>query len=418
MTNKNETPVLDPNDIKDLPSLYRAISTELERGTEANATRIAALESQLSEIRAANEENAKATGGRPDMSIGYKPTGNPEKDWNWLRFLDGVTNDWKKGTEKYPEREISFEATEKAQTAGLDTGGGFLVAPEIFTEQIIPALEPKVVMLAAGATLVSGLVGSPVEWPRWDDTLTGYWIGEEEEPTEGQLALSQMSLTPKGVGGLVQLTQRLLRQTSNRVEMAVRDALARGLARKIDLGAFKGQGGKQPVGIVSQRNVGEVDADDYSFASGAAQEVTAFLEDMIGSLEDADALMGSPVWFMHPATRRWFMKYRDAAGRPLLFETDAQPVSSTASSRASGFYGYRHFSTTGLAGNSADADLVFANTDEVVVGQWGGLLVETDRSLGFKNGTVWVKAHMEIDVGLRHGEGVSVAANLDTTTTP
>lgn len=405
-----------------LAELHAELQKTLTEGLNASAAKIAALESQIQEVKDARLQAAKQTNGRPDISIGYKPTGNPEKDFNLLRFFEGVADDNFKTerTRKFPEYELAVESTAKAQLAGIDTAGGFMVAPEVFIDQIIPALEPRIAMLDAGATMITGLVGSPVEWPRFNDYLDGYWTEEYVDATEDELALSQMRMTPHAVASIVEITQRLMRQTSGRVETAVRNALARALARPIDRAVFKGAGGTQPVGILSQLGVGTVDvtAGSYTMASGASQEVIAFLEDMIGKLEDADALMGRPTWFMHPHTRRWFHKVLDSTGRPLLFEGLGNPVSSTAGGRTANFFGYPFRTSTMLTGNNSDADLVFANVEEVYIGQWGSLLVESDRSLGFKRGTTYLKAVMEVDVGLAHGASVASALNLDTTTGP
>lgn len=402
-------------DIKTLNDLFGELKAALDEGTKANAEKIALLEGQITTMRSEREAAVKATAdSRADGSIGYKPTGDPTKDFSWIRFFDGVLDGWRSDrVKKHPEYELTMEATLKAQVAGTDTAGGFLVAPEIFVDQVIPALEPRVVALAAGATMITGLTGSPVEWPRWNNYLDGFWVGEAEDATEDSLEASQLRLEPKGCATLLEVTQRLLRLSGGRVESAITQALGRGLARTLDKAIFKGTGGKQPVGIVSQKGAQTLDASTYTLTGGASHEVTDFLEDMIGKCEDANALFGKPTWFMHPHTRRFFYKIKDADGRPLLFESVAAPTSSVLS-RPTTFYGYPFFGTTNLVGNNDDADLLFCDVESILIGQWQGLTVALDTSLGFKKQTTFIRASMEVDVGSRYGESVVSALNLDT----
>ena len=147
------TPTEQVAEIKSLGELHAALKETLNAGANANAEKLAALETRLAELETAQRS---AIDSRTDKaSIGYKPTGNPEKDFSWLRFFRGVANNWEKGTEKFPEYELTMEATTKAMSAGVDSAGGFLVAPEIFVDQIIPALEPRVMVPVIAVTAIA-----------------------------------------------------------------------------------------------------------------------------------------------------------------------------------------------------------------------------------------------------------------------
>ncbi len=421
-TTTQEPKQAPPAEIKTMEDLYSALKAEVTGGIDKNADRVEALSKRFDEIQEEMKEARRAAAIPPD-GIDYKATGDPEKDYSWFKVIGAIQDEaagrkgWTDERKKGPTYELTMEATEKMQLAGTDSAGGYAVPAQVFIDQIIPALEARAVMLAAGAQLIDNLVGSPVEWPKITSLLSGYWVEEGIDITEDEIAMGQMSLTPHGLGALVNLTNRLMRQSSGRAETAVRNHITTALARTLDLAIFKGTGGKaQPVGIVSHAGVNSVDASTYGalFTSGATNQVQEFLDAMVGTIEDDDALLETPVWFMNPAARRKFFGVKDSTGRPLLFDGTAaagaapQPVNSRGADR---FFGYEYFTSTQLAKGS-NADLILAQPQEVIVGQWGSLMLEADRSLGFKNSTTWIKGTMEVDVGLMHGESVCEATNL------
>lgn len=413
---------MNPETITDLNQLYKALQAELGKGTEQNASRVGELTSKLEDISVrmtAIEEKDKQHILNEPIS-GYDPDhhGDPEKDFSWQRMIRGVLSKWSEqsepGCHKWPEYELTMEVTQKAQSAGIDTAGGFMVAPQLFIDQIIPVLEPRVVAMQAGATMITDLVGSPVEFPRVDNLIDAYWVDEGVAITETEMEFGQISMSPHGLASLVELTNRLLRQTSGSVEAAVRDHLARALARKLDLAVFKGTGGTtQPVGILNQANIGTTDfAQAITDGLGASQSVTNALDELIGNLEDGDALFGKPTFFMHPAAKRFLNTWKDADGRPLLFGKD----NPRSSSSESDLYGYPYFTTTQLTGGSANDDLIFANIEEVIIGQWGGLTLAASEHVGFTKATTYLRAIMDVDVGLKHGAAVASGENFDVTT--
>ena len=97
------------------------------------------------------------------------------------------------------EKEVFDAARKKAMSLGTGSAGGYIV-PEIYMAEIIELLQAEAVVIRMGATVLSGLVGSPVYIPRQSAGATAYWVGENSDITASDLTLEQVSMTPKKDG--------------------------------------------------------------------------------------------------------------------------------------------------------------------------------------------------------------------------
>ena len=129
---------------------------------------------------------------------------------------------------------------ERGNVPGTDSAGGYLV-PTQHVAELIEMLYDRAVCIALGATVLDNLTGSPVEIPKQTGGATAYWPGENAAITGSDLTLDQLSLSPKAVGCLVKLSNRLI-QLSNPSEVMVRRDIATALALAIDLKALREMG--------------------------------------------------------------------------------------------------------------------------------------------------------------------------------
>ena len=417
------TPTQDK--IKTISGVLDNFLAEVKKDREADQSVLAKLANEYEDLRKQLEE-ITAANTKPVISLGLEKTGDPEKDWSWSRACEGVLAKWDTSKnariEKYPEREYMIEATRAAQAAGIDTQGGFLVPQEVFLDSIIPALEAATVVLAAGVEFMTNLTGSPFLWPKLDSLSSGYWLAEGISLTEDNLTFDMMSMEPHGCGAFIPLTNQVIRQTSGRVSAAVRDQLVRGIARTTDLAYLKGTGGTQPAGILNQADVQTVSFSGASTITDNAHARIAVqsLDALLSKAEENNAAFDKPVLLMHPHTKRWFRAWPEATGsaRPLFFSADESPVSqSTTMPVYSGqMYGHRYYCTTALTGNSATADLIAIQPSEIMVGQWGPMILGASTEVRFLENQTVIKAIVEVDVGLKHGKSVTYATGLDTAT--
>jgi HK97 family phage major capsid protein len=135
------------------------------------------------------------------------------------------------------------------QTAGGFTTGGALIDTDLLVGSMIELIYNRLSITAAGATVLSGLVGD-IDIPKETSGPTHYWVGEGQAPDASEILVGQVSLTPKTVGAKTVLTRRFIGQTSFSAEAWVRSHLSRKVAVGIDKDFLYSQGGsKRPLGL-------------------------------------------------------------------------------------------------------------------------------------------------------------------------
>lgn len=135
------------------------------------------------------------------------------------------------------------------QSAGSFTSGGALIDTDLLVGSMIELIYNRLSITAAGATVLSGLVGD-IDIPKETSGPTHYWVGEGQAPDASEILVGQLSLTPKTVGAKTVLTRRFISQTSFSSEAWVRSHLSRKVAVGIDKDFLYSPGGsKRPLGL-------------------------------------------------------------------------------------------------------------------------------------------------------------------------
>ena len=396
----------------EIKNLGDKLAAEIQKGQEASEATLDALNKRLEE---AEEKLKGLAGGGRSAGVGIGAHPEDVKKASLLKMIAGHKFGWKEVADSKLERDMVEATMAKAQESGVDTEGGFLVPGEFMQDMLIPLLEPQAIAIQLGANVLDGLVGSPVEIPAIRGDATAYWVCEDEEITASQLTIGQLKMEPRGLATLIPITNRLLRQTSGGAERVVRAQVARTMGKAMDLAFFLGTGGKQPTGILNRSGIGSVDWSgvtfDASTSTAANAKAAAFrLMEMVGDLEEADALGGRPAFFMHPKVKRGLMTVTDVDGRP-VFLSHSGGLTGQLPDR---LYGYPFATSTQLAAGS-DADLGFANFEDCYVGTWGTMEIAMSDVAkdGFEKQKTYLRASMEVDMNLGNAESVSASSSLD-----
>lgn len=136
-----------------------------------------------------------------------------------------------------------------SQEAGTFTTGGALVDTDLLIGSMIELIYNRLSITAAGATVLSGLVGD-VDIPRETEGPSHYWVNEGGAPPESEVKVGQISLTPKTVGAKTVITRRLIGQTAVSAEAWVRQHLSRKISVGIDEDFIYSPGGNsKPRGL-------------------------------------------------------------------------------------------------------------------------------------------------------------------------
>jgi HK97 family phage major capsid protein len=315
-----------------------------------------------------------------------------------------ATGDW---TKAQFEADVFRQTRDMATTP--DSSGGYLVPSQAIPE-LIEMLRAEAVVFQAGATLLDNLSGSPVEIPKQTGGATAYWVGENEALTASDAALGQLQLTPKTVGALVKLSNRLLRMSSPSAEQMVRQDVARVISLAIDLAALRGTGANgQPTGIA---NTAGINTKPF----GTNTPNFDYFYDMEYELAVDNALRGRLGFIFHPCVKRSIAKLKvkqfdgDTGGEYILSPvTDAQ---------IQAYLGYPFRLSTqipiNLGGGSNETEIYFGNWAELIVAQWAGIEIMPSKEAGdsFAKNQTWIRILTDVDIGLRHGESFCLGSGV------
>lgn len=417
----------------------------IAKGTEATNNRIKALEdaakgnkesmdSILKRIEA-TETAIKVRATQPGRSL----PGSEEETYKGEKFMyvkairylvnmqNGVPHP-EKGCEL--EAAIMNEATEKAagdlpsvtrateMEAGTDSLGGFLVPSEVNEKALIEMIRARAVILAAGATLMPGLVGSPVEIPREESDMTAEWVGEVEAPTSTTPTLGQITFTPHVAAARTILSQRLLRQSSKAAEVIVRRSMTAKIALLFDLAGLRGSGANgQPLGIVNT-----LDILTSPIGTNGGEVTYDVLVDIMSQPRNVDALTdGTKIaWIMHPKVIAKIEKLKDSNGRPLLMRHSEANIGEKPLQT---LLGYPVYTTSQIPTNltkgsgTALSEIYFGDISTVIVAQWGALEIKVSDTTedAFKKRQVHVIAFQEGDIGVQQPSRLCVCTDVKTT---
>lgn len=302
---------------------------------------------------------------------------------------------------------VPHEALRRDLVVGTPTAGGNLVGTDFLAGNFIEMLRNQLVVRRAGATLLEGLVGH-VAIPKQTGAATGYWVAENSAPTESAPTFGQLTLTPKTFGAFVDISRRLLLQSTPSAEYLVRADLAQVIARGIDLACLHGSGqNNQPTGIASTTGIGSV----VGGTNGAAPT----WEHLVG-LETAVAAANADVGTLAYVTNT---KVRGKLKTTFTNATYGErPVWTNGPERGVGevngyaAYASNQVSSSLVKGTANNCSAIFfGNWADLVIGFWSGIDIMVDPYSLSTTGAVRVTAFQDLDLGVRHAE--SFAAMLD-----
>lgn len=301
------------------------------------------------------------------------------------------------------EREVSDHI---AQTRGKDTAGfhvplnipqqrdvtyagtgSNLVATQHLAGEFVDILRNRSTILRLPTTKLSGLQGN-VSIPTKSGTSTAYWVSNDGEAiTESTPAFSAIAMTPKTVGGLVEVTRRTLMQSSPSVEQLLQQDLADMLAVTIDGAAITGTGASsQPTGILNTASIGTT-----TYVNGSTPDY-ADIVGLEGTIAAANADGQSMAYLLTPALMT-ALKTTDLGTDTgqFIFSRGSEPGTGTMNGMPA------YYSANVTAGY-----VIAGNWSDFLFAEWGSVEIDVDPYSEFAKGNLLIRAFMDVDFGVRH----------------
>lgn len=301
------------------------------------------------------------------------------------------------------EREICDEA---AKISGRTTTGLFIphavlgqrdltklgtssatVATNLLASEYIDLLRTQTILGSLGVRFLPGLVGD-VAIPKMTAGATGYWVAESGDITESTPTLGQVTGTPHTCGALVDISRRLLIQSTPAAEMLVRDEITQRIARTVQIAVFQGSGAAgQPSGITAASGINN---PTVTQGTPTYAQLLDFPGSIMADNASSDGMkwaMTGEVWAKLAATAT------NGAGSPLALDFAAKRC-----------LGFEYLVSEDVGANS----LFFGDWKTVMVGIWGnGVDINVDTSTLSSQGAIRLVGLQDVDVMVRNGEALA-----------
>jgi HK97 family phage major capsid protein len=326
------------------------------------------------------------------------------KDWSKAGLELEANREISKRLSRLPRSETAFfvpldimmrdrKVAQRDMTVSGVSGSQYLVGTDNMPGSFIELMRNTSVALNMGVRRMSGLVGN-VTIPKMTAGNTAYWLADETtQITESQPTIGQLSLAPKNVAALTELSHQLMQQSTPDAEQMVLDSIARDIALAVDVGVLRGAGSSgQPQGIVGTSGVGSVTG-----TSLAAAGVLEFQADVAS----ANALNAGCGYVTTPTVAGLLMV------RPELPSTGDSRLWKGNMLRGS-LFDFPAMTSNQMAAGT----MLFGWWDSVILAEWGVLELMTNPYSDFTRGLTAVRGWYTCDVGMRYPAAFSYSSSI------
>lgn len=259
----------------------------------------------------------------------------------------------------------------------------------------IDRLRPKLAVELLGATVLSGLTDN-LDLSRHKASGVSGWVAEHTDASGSDPEFDRVSLAPKTVTALYEMSRRMMLQAAN-LEPILRADLGYLLAQAIDSAAINGSGANTPAGIIPNANVGVVSLG----TNGAAISVDVGA-DLMGLVDDANST-GNVGFLTNTKVKKAAAKLKDSQNRPYSIAEvfKQQPVTFSNQVPAN--------LVKGTSGAVCSA-IIYGVWSDLIIAYWSSvdIVVNPYASEVSKKGGSYLHAFLDADVALRHPESFAV----------
>lgn len=274
------------------------------------------------------------------------------------------------------------------------TSAANLVPEDHRADQYIGPLRNALLARRLGVRVLSGLRGD-VHIPKHGTSVTSAWVAENSGLSPSDMTFGNVSLTPKHVGSLSEMSRQLIQQSDPSIEMLLREDMAFALAKAIDGALIVGGGSNQPSGVIDTLGSANATLDTPTW-----DEVLRIIE----AVETDNALSPSHAWLTTPQGKAKLaatLKVSGDAGAGYLYQ--GGQVAD-----------YPLYATNQMPHTSNGHSIIFGDWSQVILGVWSELdiLVNPYESTAYAKGNVQVRAMATCDIAIRHEEAFAYADDL------
>jgi HK97 family phage major capsid protein len=304
--------------------------------------------------------------------------------------------------------DVLYKRDITTSTASGTAKGGNLVATDLLAASFIDVLRNKMVLNTLGAQFLTGLQGN-VAIPRKTAASSAYWVAENVAPTESTNApaFDQVTMTPKTLGAYVDISRRLMLQSSLDIENLVRNDLAASIAVAMDGAAIAGSGSNKPTGVLNTSGIGSV-----TLGTNGGAPTWAMVTNLVREVDIDNALNGAAAFLTNGQVKAKLSntsKQTSGVEGNFILGPDVNLL-----------YGYPLVVSQQMPANLSKGTgsnlsaMIFGVWSELLIGQWSGIDLMADPYTGSNAGTVRIVAFHDCDFAVRHPESFAECNEIVT----
>lgn len=274
----------------------------------------------------------------------------------------------KVGIGQHETRAIDFDVTNNGGAANK-------LVPTVVMD-ILPALRNRMLLGQAGATYLTGLTGN-INLPSYSGSTVG-WAGENVEASNGGGTFSYLTLSPKRITSVIEVSRQLLLQAPAGLDQMLQNDLVEQISNKLEATILgKGAGSAtEPKGIFSGAG-----AVAMSYEAVVALEEAADTANAVS--DNAQYLMSTNAWSKAKTTPK-----SDSVVSGFILEADKT------------MNGYKANRSNNVAG------IAFGDWSEVVIAQWGNVELIVDATTKASQDIVRIIVNSHWDAGVRRAGAI------------
>jgi HK97 family phage major capsid protein len=426
--------------IEELNNLQNSINVEARSMSETEKNRFSEIDARL-DVIASETETLEKLQMRASEKVASAPVygaaSTSEKterskmaaQYSFKRAIEQATTGRRDGV----EFEMHKEAADEFQRAGVSVSAHSVLLPsDVFKRDmsatggtsgseggvniqtnvggIIDVLLPATVLNGLGITRFDNLTGN-LDLPTASTQPAAGWNTENGTATEKSPAFSKISFSPKRLAAYIQVSNQLLRQSSNSIDAYVRQYLINAMAIELEKAAIKGGGSNEPTGIIGNSNVNVIYAGGASSNSTNANGAAIVWADVVNAMKavENNNAMGQ-AYLTNPLVKAALQ----VTGR----QSSGVEGNFILQSGAGELNGYPLATTTNVPSNlskgtsSTLSAMIFGDFSKLAVASWGGMELTVDPYSGATAGLTNMVLNAYMDVNLLQPKAFSVCKDI------
>jgi HK97 family phage major capsid protein/HK97 family phage prohead protease len=279
-----------------------------------------------------------------------------------------------------------FEVDGVRAAIGTGAGGANILDTTHLSNRFIDNLRNRSGVMRAGATMLAGL-DNHVEIPGGQANNVAAWLAAEDaNVAESNPTFRKVTLAPKDLGSYVDLTRRMLQQSTIALEAYVRKQITDGIVLEIDRAALYGTGATgQPTGLNATAGIGSI-----AFAAAATTGIPTREEliDMRKLVAVSNRGTESLKWLFNSSSLGDMQKTRIDAGSGMFLIQDSNER----------LIGNPFIETNQIPVGPTLNDVWLGFWEDMLIGLWGSLDLDRDTAAKFLAGGIRLRGIQTVDV--------------------